>query len=71
MLSYPRRDEDVVKLLAQGFEAAKRDIWFDHDLGGRDSWWDSILAAIRISSVFLFALADAASHSKPCRAELD
>jgi TIR domain/Interferon-induced transmembrane protein len=71
MLSYSRRDEDAVKALARGFEAARRDVWFDHDLGGGDAWWDAILESIRTSAVFLFALSDAALHSKPCRLELD
>jgi hypothetical protein len=71
MLSYSRRDEEAVKTLARGFEAARREVWFDHDLGGGDAWWDAILESIRTSTVFLFALSDAALHSKPCRLELD
>jgi hypothetical protein len=71
MLSYSRTDEATVKVLVQGFEAAKRDVWFDHNLDGGDAWWDSILANIRSAAVFLFALSDASLHSKPCRLELD
>jgi hypothetical protein len=70
-LSYSRKDESVVKTLAQGLEAAKRDVWFDHDLRGGDVWWDSILDNIRNSAVYLFALSDASLQSKPCRLELD
>lgn len=70
-LSYSRKDEAVVKELAEGIEAAKQQVWFDHDLGGGDAWWDSILAHIRESTLFLFALSDAAIHSKPCRLELE
>lgn len=70
-LSYSRKDESVVKTLAQGLEAAKRDVWFDHDLRGGDIWWDSILDNIRNSAVFLFALSDASLQSKPSRLELD
>jgi hypothetical protein len=71
ILSYSRKDEAVVKALAEGLEAAKREVWFDHDLGGGDAWWDSILENIRTATVFLFALSDASLHSKPCRLELD
>jgi hypothetical protein len=71
IVSYSRRDEAVVKALAQGLEAAKREVWFDRDLGGGDAWWDSILENIRTAAVFLFALSDASLHSKPCRLELD
>lgn len=71
ILSYSRKDESVVKALAQGLEAAKREVWFDHNLGGGDAWWDSILENIRLATVFLFALSDASLHSKPCQLELD
>src|ERR1700754_771748 len=70
-ISYSRVDDPVVKTLAQGLEAAKRDVWFDHNLAGGDVWWDAILRNIRSSEVFLFALSDASLHSKPCRLELD
>jgi TIR domain/Interferon-induced transmembrane protein len=69
-LSYSRHDEKVVKALAQGFEAARRQVWIDADLSGGDAWWDKILHNIRSCSVFLFALSDASWASKPCQAEL-
>jgi TIR domain len=70
-LSYSRKDEEVVEVLAQGFEAARREVWFDKDLGGGDAWWDKILDNIRLATVFVFALSDESLRSKPCRAELD
>lgn len=70
-LSYSRVDEEPVKALAQGFELARRKVWFDRDLGGGEAWWDEILDNIRSASVFVFALSDASIHSKPCRSELD
>lgn len=70
-LSYSRADEKAVKALAQGFEAARRPVWLDADLGGGDAWWDKILYNIRSCSVFVFALSDSSWQSKPCRAELD
>ena len=69
-LSYSRKDEPVVKVLAQGFEAAHKEIWYDQDLMGGDSWWDTILKKIRSATVFIFVLSEDALHSKPCLAEL-
>src|SRR5919206_197385 len=71
-ISYSRRDEDVVKALTRGLEAAGVDVWRDHELHGGDSWWSVILERIRECSVFVFALSDTSLHrSKPCRAELE
>jgi hypothetical protein len=69
-LSYSRKDEAVVQVLAQGFEAAHKEIWYDHDLTGGDSWWDTILNKIRSASVFIFVLSEDSLQSKPCLAEL-
>lgn len=71
MLSYSRRDEPAVKALVRGFEAARREVWFDHELGGGEAWWDSILEHIRTAPVFVFAVSDASLRSTPCRLELD
>lgn len=71
MLSYSRRDEPAVKALVRGFEAARREVWFDHELGGGEVWWDSILEHIRTAPVFVFAVSDASLRSTPCRLELD
>ncbi len=70
-MSYSRRDETVVKQLVQGLEAARRAVWFDHDLGGGDIWWKSILDQIQECTVFVFALSDASMGSKPCLTELE
>jgi hypothetical protein len=70
-VSYSRQNEKAVKALARGFEAARRQVWLDADLGGGDAWWDKILYNIRSCSVFIFALSDASLSSKPCREELD
>jgi hypothetical protein len=69
-VSYSRKDEPVVKVLAQGFEAAHKEIWYDQDLMGGDSWWDTILKKIRSATVFIFVLSEDSLHSKPCLAEL-
>jgi hypothetical protein len=71
-ISYSRRDEDVVKALTRGLEAAGVDVWRDHELHGGDAWWSVILERIRGCSVFVFALSDTSLYrSKPCRAELE
>jgi hypothetical protein len=70
-MSFSSKDELVVKSLARGFEAAHRQVWFDHDLKGGEIWWETILHNIRESSVFLFALSDNSLKSPACRAELE
>jgi hypothetical protein len=70
-LSYAREDEEVIKVLATGFEVAHREVWFDPQLGGGDARWDKILRNIRSATVFVFALSDASIQSKPCLAQLD
>ncbi|MEX5716972.1 toll/interleukin-1 receptor domain-containing protein [Geodermatophilus maliterrae] len=70
-LSYARGDEDVVKTMARAFEAARREIWYDHDLDGGDIWWPTILDRIRSCSVFVFALSDRSLESRACLSELD
>ncbi|SDD47562.1 TIR domain-containing protein [Geodermatophilus telluris] len=70
-LSYARDDEDLVKTMARVFEAARREVWFDHDLRGGDVWWPTILDHIRSCSVFVFALSDRSLESRACLSELD
>ena len=70
-VSYAQLDEDVVKSLAEGLEAARREVWFNRDPGGWEVWWADIVQNIRQADVVIFALSDNALRSKPCRAELD
>src|SRR4051794_12468206 len=70
-LSYSRKDEDVVRSLVQGFEAAEREVWFEHGLEGGDAWWDTTLKNIRSAKVFIAGLSDESLNSKRCREELD
>jgi hypothetical protein len=69
-MSYSRRDETRVKLLVQGLQAGRSEVWFDYELGGGEVWWDAILRNIRASTVFVFGVSDTSLHSKPCRDEL-
>jgi len=69
-ISYARQDDAVVQSLAADLVQAHQQVWLDRDLGGGDAWWPEILAQIRSSTVFVFALSDNSLRSKPCRTEL-
>jgi TIR domain/FHA domain len=69
-ISYARQDEAAVQSLAADLAQARQHVWLDRDLGGGDAWWPEILAQIRSSTVFIFALSDNSLRSKPCRTEL-
>jgi hypothetical protein len=69
-ISYARQDDAVVQSLAADLVQARQQVWLDRDLGGGDAWWPEILAQIRSSTVFVFALSDNSLRSKPCRTEL-
>lgn len=45
-------------------------VWYDQVLTGGQRWWDDILAHIRDSDIFLFALTAASLDSQACRQEL-
>jgi pSer/pThr/pTyr-binding forkhead associated (FHA) protein len=69
-ISYARQDDAAVQSLAADLVQARQQVWLDRDLGGGDAWWPEILAQIRSSTVFVFALSDNSLRSKPCRTEL-
>jgi pSer/pThr/pTyr-binding forkhead associated (FHA) protein len=69
-ISYARQDDAVVQSLAADLVQARQQVWLDRDLAGGDAWWPEILAQIRSSTVFVFALSDNSLRSKPCRSEL-
>jgi pSer/pThr/pTyr-binding forkhead associated (FHA) protein len=69
-ISYARQDDAVVQSLAADLVQARQQVWLDRDLAGGDAWWPEILAQIRSSTVFVFALSDNSLRSKPCRTEL-
>src|SRR3954452_11643776 len=70
-VSYARGDESVIKTVARAFEAARREIRYDHDLNGGEIWWPTILDHVRSCRVFLFALSDNSIESRACLQELD
>lgn len=69
-ISYARQDDAAVQSLAADLVQARQQVWLDRDLAGGDAWWPEILAQIRSSTVFVFALSDNSLRSKPCRTEL-
>lgn len=70
-ISYARRDEAAVQALHLDIERSRREVWFDGELEGGQSWWDTILASIRACELFVFALSPDSIASRPCHAELD
>jgi hypothetical protein len=70
VISYARQDKAAVDVLRRDIESAHRQVWVDDTLTGGQAWWDAILAAIRQSEVFVFALSPSSLRSNPCMAEL-
>ena len=68
-ISYARKDAPAVGTLRADLERAKRDAWHDAELTGGQAWWDTILAAIRTSEVFLIALSPDWLQSRACKSE--
>jgi formylglycine-generating enzyme required for sulfatase activity len=68
-ISYSRRDETVVKALAEDIRALGHIVWFDQELSGGQVWWDRILSSVRDCDVFVFALAPGSLQSTACTRE--
>lgn len=68
-ISYNRKSEARVKVLADDMEALGHTVWFDQDLSGGQTWWDKILATIRETDIFVFALSPEALQSTACKRE--
>ena len=68
-ISYARKDAPAVATLRADLERAKRESWHDAELTGGQAWWDTILAAIRTSDVFLIALSPDWLRSRACKSE--
>ena len=68
-ISYARKDAPAVGTLRADLERAKREAWHDAELTGGQAWWDTILAAIRTSEVFLIALSPDWLKSRACKSE--
>jgi hypothetical protein len=69
-ISYSRRDDAAVRIIAEDLERTHHEVWLDQELGGGEEWWTEILRRIRSSDVFVLALSRASLASRPCTAEL-
>ena len=68
-MSYSSKNRPVVATLAQDLQAQGYQVWFDREVPGGQSWWDTILGQIRACDLFLFALTPLSLDSKPCKLE--
>ena len=64
-ISYARRDESAVQALHLDIERSRREVWYDRELEGGQTWWDTILANIRSCDLFLFTLSPDSITSRP------
>lgn len=70
-ISYSRRDERAVRVLANDLERTRNSTWMDRELGGGEDWWQEILRQVREADVFVLAVSNHSLHSRPCLAELE
>jgi hypothetical protein len=70
-VSYARRDREAVDVLLQDMRRARHDVWVDEELTGGQAWWDTILANIRATDLFVIALSPDLLKSRACHAEYE
>jgi hypothetical protein len=69
-VSYSRNNREVVTQIIQDVQAVGIDAWHDQTLTGGQRWWDTILANIRESDIFVCALSPQYWESEACKSEL-
>ena len=70
-ISYAREDKEFVERLVRDLEAAKFDVWFDHDdMEPSAGWVAAISQAIAECSFFVVAISSFSSNSKTVAQEL-
>jgi hypothetical protein len=69
-ISYSSQDRSTVDALTAALRRGQHQVWFDQELGGGESWWNTILEQIRACEVFIVALSNNWLQSKPSQAEL-
>lgn len=69
-VSYSRNNIDIITKLIQDLQAVGIETWHDQTLTGGQRWWDNILANIRNSDIFIFALSPESWDSEACKSEL-
>jgi hypothetical protein len=70
-ISYSRRDQEMVALLAHAIEAEGYDVWWDAELPPHQSYGDVITAKIAMAKAALVVWSDEAVKSEWVRAEAD
>jgi hypothetical protein len=70
-VSYARRDRQAVEFLLQDMRRARHEVWVDEELTGGQAWWDTILATIRGTDLFVIALSPDLLKSRACHAEYE
>jgi hypothetical protein len=70
-VSYARRDRQAVDLLLQDMRRARHEVWVDEELTGGQAWWDTILASIRGTDLFVIALSPDLLRSRACQLEYE
>jgi hypothetical protein len=69
-MSYSSRNRKQVLQLVDDLQDIGHDVWIDQTLIGGQMWWDEILAHIRNSQAFVFALTPEYIKSVPCQREV-
>lgn len=70
-ISYSRDNQEVVKALHADLSSAGLDAFFDSELTGGQSWWDSLLEEIRRCEIFMPVVTEDWMGSHACRLETD
>lgn len=70
-ITYSRSSKISVESLVKDLKQLGHEVWFDNELRGGQSWWDSILKNIRECEIYVFALTKEALDSTACKRELD
>lgn len=70
-ISYSRRDQEMVALLARAIEAEGYDVWWDAELPPHQSYGDVITAKIAMAKAALVVWSEEAVKSEWVRAEAD
>lgn len=68
-ISYSRKSQSEVAVLADDLTLLGYSVWFDKELIGGHNWWDVILENICFCDVFLFTITQDSIQTTPCQSE--
>ncbi len=68
-LSYNRADASVAETVADDVHRLGHEAWYDREVAGGQTWWNSILEQIRACDLFLFIMTVKSLESEACVAE--